>query len=172
MHIPYTHTLVPLSIMFAQGTPTGPPLTPHPPSLLLFLPPPARVLPFFRFSVSFFRSFSPAFPSVSRGWTCCRSDMQQHACVTTVSVLVHPLILSHSFYVHPSIHHSSTLLVISIDLAGAKTMRVCGTPPAIIRQASIHQHHPLCACVSHDRLCICFCAAGQLCLGLDHTRRI
>lgn len=65
MLTPYTHTLVPLSIMFAQGTPTGPPLTPHPPSLLLFLPPPARVLPFFRFSVSFFLSFGrspPPFP--------------------------------------------------------------------------------------------------------------
>ncbi len=66
-HIPYTHThaLVPLSIMFAQGTPTGPPPTPHPPSLLLLLPPPScpSFLPFFD-SVSFFRSISPAFPSL------------------------------------------------------------------------------------------------------------
>lgn len=117
--------------------------------------------------LSFFRSLSPAFPSVSRGRTCCRSDMQQHASVTAVSVPVHPFIWSRSFYVHPSIHHPSTLLVISIDLAGAKTMRVCGTPPAIIRQASIHQHHPLCACVCRmTDYTSAFVLPGQLCLSL------
>ncbi len=173
-HTVYTHThaLVPLSIMFAQGTPTGPPPTPHPPSLLLLLPPPSRVLPSFLFSIlCFFLSVYLPRLSLAR-WTCCRSDMQQHARVTAVSVPVHPFILSRSFCVHPSIHHPSTLLVISIDLAGAMTMRVCSPPPAIIRQALIHQRRPLCACVSHDRLYICFCAPGQLCLGLDRACRI
>ncbi len=70
-------------------------------------------------------------------------------------------------------HHPSTLLVISsIDLAGAMAMRVCDPPPAIIRQAPIHQRRPLCGCVSHDRLYVSFCAPGQLCLGLDRACRI
>lgn len=136
--------------------------TPYSPSSITFtfLPPPSHVLPFFRFSVSFFSSFYPAFPSVSRGWTCCRSDMQQHARVTAMSVPVHPFILSHSFCIHPSIHHPFTLLVNSINLAGAVAMRVGGTPPpTIIRQASKHQRRPfsICVCVARETICMHLC---------------
>ncbi|KAI2649826.1 Adenylyl cyclase-associated protein [Labeo rohita] len=118
--------------MFAQGTPSGPPPTPHPPSLLLFLPPPSHVLlsflPFFRVSVSFFWSVSPASPSVSRGWTCCRSDMQQHARVTAVSVPVHPFVLSPSFVLRSSVHPSSLHLTGHLDRFGRRDGHACLRP--------------------------------------------
>lgn len=65
-------------------------------------------LPFLSiFRFSFFLSFSPAFPLVSRGWTCCRSDMQQHACVTTLSPPFTPSCrrIRSAFAVHPSPLH-------------------------------------------------------------------
>lgn len=168
-HTVHTH---PRPIVYHVCTRNTHGTTPYSPSSITFTFSPASsscpsFLSILCFFLSFFRSLSPAFPSVSRGRTCCRSDMQQHASVTADSVPVHPFIRSRSFFVHPSVHHPSTLLVISIDLAGAKTMIVCGTPPAIIRQASIHQHHPLCACVCRmtDYTSV-FVLPGQLCLSL------
>ncbi len=152
----HTHSLIPLSIMFAQGTPTGPPPTPHPPSLLLLLPPPSRVLTSFRFSISLFRSISLAFPSFSHGWTCCRSDMQQHVRVTAVRVHpVHPFFgLVRSVFISPSssLHLTGHLLYrfgrcdghaclrptsrnhsISSDTSAPPTLRLC-VARQIIRQ--------------------------------------
>lgn len=167
MDIPYSHT--PLSYCLSclhKEHPRDHPLLPILHHFYFFSRLHLMSFLYFDSSVSFFSSFSPAFPSVSRGWTCCRSDMQQHARVTAVSVPVHPFILSHSFCVHSSIHHPFALLVISV-LAGVVAMWVGVTPPTIIRQAPIHLHRPFCICASHGRLYVCICAPGQLCLGLD-----
>lgn len=64
-------------------------------------------LPFLSiFIFSFFQS-PPAFPAVSRGWMCCRSDMQQHACVTTLLPPFSPSCrrIRSAFAIHPSSLH-------------------------------------------------------------------
>lgn len=176
----YTHTR-PRPIVYHVCTRNTLGTTPYSPSSITFTFSPASIscpsilpsfLSFESLCLSFGRSPPPLPRSHVGGRVADQTCNNMPASPPLVSPFTPSFCLPRSFCVRPSIHHPSTLLVISIDLAGAMAMRVCGPPPAIIRQAPIHRRRPLCACVSHDRLYICFCAPGQLCLGLDCVCRI
>lgn len=121
--------------------------------------------------LSFFRSLSPAFPSVSRGRTCCRSDMQQHASVTTDSVPVHPFIRSRSFFVHPSSLHLnwSSLLIWQ---AQRPCVFVARLPQSFVKLRYISTTHSAPVSVAWQTIHLLLCSLVNCVCVCDQTHHI
>lgn len=184
MQIQNTHTHASHCLSCLHRIPMGPPPL-HYPSFITFTFCLSILLSSLPFRFSVFLSFArspPPFPQSHVGrrvadQTCNNMPASPRPCPRS------PLHAVASVPRSPSIHHPSTVPVVCLSNRSDSRYGHASWPKCLRHASSQHLPQPfvklryigtalsapLRARVSHDRLYGCFCAPGQLCLGLSHV---